>query len=188
MWQLSTESKDRLPGRSPTRIARIVFRNSFCSRITIRATTERGASTRKEKDNLDGWKLLLKDYTLMKDPHVETESQHWHSVSQSDFVTGFSDDPVVAVRFFLYQPSVNWKIITLKNIGFFTFATATPAPSKNASNVQAQIAKSKAVSTQIASLSSVGQELFVTCKSFGVLQESQWKRRSASSGSGANAK
>lgn len=149
---------------TPTRVGRIAFRNSYCASLTVRGTTERTVAARKEKDNLEGWHVLLKDHRLMEDAHVESDAQQWHALGARDLVAGAPDQPLVALRFFLTQPSVNWKTITLKNIAVWTFAPPLPAPPRETP----ALVKSKSVSQQVVGLSLLGQELFLACKAMGV--------------------
>ena len=67
-------------------MARIIFKNSYAASVTVRYTTDRAVLLRKERDNLDGWDVMVPGYTLMEHPLVETEAQLWHSLT-SKYVT-----------------------------------------------------------------------------------------------------
>ena len=50
--------------------------------------TGKNASDRKDEKN---WKTILKNYSLMENPHYETDAQNWHIIGTElvsfDFIT-----------------------------------------------------------------------------------------------------
>mmetsp|Transcript_36385 Transcript_36385/g.86113 ORF Transcript_36385/g.86113 Transcript_36385/m.86113 type:complete len:222 (+) Transcript_36385:116-781(+) len=175
---------------SATKVARIAFRNSYAASVSVRFTTDRAALMRSDRENLDGWRLMVENYTLMVHPLVETESQLWHSITSKHFVSGSGDTPAIALRLYLRQPAVHWRAITLKQIQVHTYSSAAPLPTiaggKEAA-LQAQLAKSKGVSSQIEALSGVGVELFSACQAFGAWEIPTRRRVVATSEGGAGA-
>ena len=55
----------------------IIFQNFYCHQITIKQFAGKNASDRKDEKN---WKTILKNYTLMENPHYETDAQNWHII------------------------------------------------------------------------------------------------------------
>jgi hypothetical protein len=49
----------------------LIFQNFYCHQITIKQFTGKTASDRKDDKN---WKSILKNYTLMENPHFETDA------------------------------------------------------------------------------------------------------------------
>ncbi|CAM9447427.1 unnamed protein product [Laminaria digitata] len=83
---------------SPRRFDAIVFRNFYCSHITIKRRRPRrqqqlldGAKTQTEKSGVtsiiddDPWVTILRDRPLMEDPHYEDDAQFWHVVTADEF-------------------------------------------------------------------------------------------------------
>lgn len=69
------------------RLDAIVFRNFYCSHITIkRRQQQRGtaAATGGGKGG-DPWVTILRDRPLMEDPHYEDDAQYWHVVTADEF-------------------------------------------------------------------------------------------------------
>ena len=55
----------------------LIFQNFYCHQITIKQFTGKIANDRKDEKN---WKTILKNYTLMENPHFETDAQNWHII------------------------------------------------------------------------------------------------------------
>lgn len=55
----------------------LIFQNFYCHQITVKQFTGKNAADRKDEKN---WKSVLKNYTLMKNPHYETDAQNSHIV------------------------------------------------------------------------------------------------------------
>lgn len=69
------------------RLDAIVFRNFYCSHITIKRrqhhanlATGAGGGT-----DADPWVTILQDRPLMEDPHHEDDAQYWHVVRAEEF-------------------------------------------------------------------------------------------------------
>ena len=54
-----------------------IFQNYFCHQITIKQFVGKNASDKKDDKN---WKTVLKNYTLMENPHFESDAQNWHII------------------------------------------------------------------------------------------------------------
>lgn len=69
------------------RLDAIVFRNFYCSHITIKRRQQNfntAAATGGGKDG-DPWVTILRDRPLMEDPHHEDDAQYWHVVTADEF-------------------------------------------------------------------------------------------------------
>ena len=55
----------------------LVFQNFYCHQITIKQFC--GKSSNDMKDD-KMWRTILKNYTLMQNPHYETDAQNWHII------------------------------------------------------------------------------------------------------------
>jgi hypothetical protein len=53
----------------------------------VKQFTGKNASDRKDEKN---WKTILKNYTLMENPHYETDAQNWHIIG-TELVSILSD-------------------------------------------------------------------------------------------------
>ena len=51
-----------------------IFQNYFCHQITIKQLVG------KDKKDDKNWKTVLKNYTLMENPHFESDAQNWHII------------------------------------------------------------------------------------------------------------
>lgn len=76
--------------RKPTRrLDAIVFRNFYCSHITIkrRRQLSNTAATTAVDDGTheDPWVTILRDRPLMDSPHHEDDAQYWHVVTADEF-------------------------------------------------------------------------------------------------------
>ncbi|KAL9641543.1 hypothetical protein ABK040_013464 [Willaertia magna] len=100
----------------PTKLAFIVFRNYYCSHITIKHQTKSGTFV-----------TLLSNYKLMQNPNFENDSQDYHRINCATvFNKNFNKDLLFTnLRFFYYQPSPNWKSFQLKNFVFYELIEQT---------------------------------------------------------------
>ena len=55
----------------------LIFQNFYCHQITIKQFTGKNPNDRKDEKN---WKTIVKNYTLMENPHFETDAQNWHII------------------------------------------------------------------------------------------------------------
>lgn len=75
------------------RLDAIVFRNFYCSHITIKRRRQRvdpetaATSTAAAGSGTDGdpWVTILRDRSLMESPHHEDDAQYWHVVTADEF-------------------------------------------------------------------------------------------------------
>jgi hypothetical protein len=54
--------------------------------------------------------------TLMVDPHFEDDAQDQHVLQPSEFNDKFDSKSVSALRFYLFQPSPNWRSFGLRDV------------------------------------------------------------------------
>lgn len=66
----------------PPRLDAIVFRNFYCSHITVKQRQFDGQTSGMAGDP---WVTILRDRPLMKDPHHEDDAQYWHVVTADEF-------------------------------------------------------------------------------------------------------
>jgi hypothetical protein len=94
------------PPPHPPQLRYIVFRNYYCAALTVKHRPE-GSTT---------WHTLVHDYTMMQDPHSEDDAQEWHTVvlPRTDHRQALL--AVSNLRFYLNQPSPNWRHFGLKDI------------------------------------------------------------------------
>mmetsp|Transcript_3503 Transcript_3503/g.6987 ORF Transcript_3503/g.6987 Transcript_3503/m.6987 type:complete len:196 (-) Transcript_3503:30-617(-) len=155
---------------SPTRVSRIAFRNHYTASVTIRATKDREALTRKDRDNLDGWVTILKQAKLMDDPHSEDTSQYWFSFGPDELTGGFGEDAFLAIRIFFYQPSPSWARCGVTSIKVWGVPPppADPSPQDTGAAIVAQLGKAKSVTANIEALAASCMELRRANAAFGV--------------------
>jgi hypothetical protein len=55
----------------------LIFQNFYCHQITIKQFTGKNPADRKDDKQ---WKSILKNYTLMQNPHYESDAQNWHII------------------------------------------------------------------------------------------------------------
>lgn len=86
---------DQVSESAQKRLDAIVFRNFYCSHISIKqcragrnakvgaaATNRPGGSATLESDP---WVTILRDRALMENPHFEDDAQDWHVISVEEF-------------------------------------------------------------------------------------------------------
>lgn len=62
-----------------------MFRNFFCSHISIKQRRECGEAAGNGKARCDPWVTVLHNKPLMEDPHYEDDAQDWHTVTAEEF-------------------------------------------------------------------------------------------------------
>lgn len=84
MTTLSGNVSQSKPAR---RFDAIVFRNFYCSHITIKQRRQRFDTATAADCGKDGdpWLTILRDRPLMEDPHHEDDAQYWHVVRSEEF-------------------------------------------------------------------------------------------------------
>ena len=93
----------------------IVFRNFYSASITVKYRQDNGA-----------WATLVGDTRLMADAHFEDDAQLWHRI-RVERVRHVKD-----LRFYLNQPSPNWRHFGLKDIKVYTVDdVAQPPPPRS---------------------------------------------------------
>jgi hypothetical protein len=55
----------------------LIFQNFYAHQITIKQFSGKSSTDRKDEAN---WKTVLKSYTLMQNPHFESDAQNWHII------------------------------------------------------------------------------------------------------------
>lgn len=100
----------QLSFESPSRLRFVCFRNYYCGAITIKQLVDR-------EDGKKVWQTILHRHSLMKDPHYEDEAQLLHTLAHVQFNSNFRpNEPIQALRFYLYQPSTNWRSFGLRQL------------------------------------------------------------------------
>jgi len=65
------------------------------------------------------WKTVLKNYTLMQNPHYETDAQNWHIIGTELFSNKFERRGLKVLRIYLMQPSPAWLEFALRDVQAF---------------------------------------------------------------------
>ena len=115
---------------------------------------------RGENNNEWAWKTILNQYTLMKDPHYENDAQHFHTIHASQVWNGDGDEgdagnsnrdvlqfnsnffrstEIKALRFYLEQPSPNWRSFGLRDLMCYTQVQTHNGVQKNVISTWNQI-------------------------------------------------
>ncbi|KAG2382532.1 hypothetical protein C9374_005112 [Naegleria lovaniensis] len=94
----------------PTQIAFIIFRNYYCSHITIKYKAQNGMFV-----------TLLSKFQLMENANYENDSQNYVRINcGKDFNSNYKKDMQFNnLRFYYYQTSPNWKTFSLTNFSFY---------------------------------------------------------------------
>eukprot|EP00455_Lapot_gusevi_P006126 TRINITY_DN12618_c0_g1_i2.p1 TRINITY_DN12618_c0_g1~~TRINITY_DN12618_c0_g1_i2.p1 ORF type:complete len:211 (+),score=3.78 TRINITY_DN12618_c0_g1_i2:92-634(+) len=92
---------------SPIQLSHITFRNYYCASISVKQL--------QRVNEKRVWRTILKK-PLMEDPHYEDDAQNYHVIHSSQFNQKYSPDDVIALRFYLVQPSPNWRSFGLRDV------------------------------------------------------------------------
>lgn len=91
-----------------TRLGAIIFRNYYCSHITIKQRWESNGNIGAAATcggiggtvESDPWVTVLRDRALMTDPHFEDDAQDWHVITVEEFDQGKYDaDSTAQLRY-----------------------------------------------------------------------------------------
>ncbi|CAM9108588.1 unnamed protein product [Hapterophycus canaliculatus] len=105
------------------RLDAIVFRNFYCSHITIKRRQQH-AKTAAGIDR-DPWVTILRDRPLMEDPHHEDDAQYWHVVRAEEFdQEEFDPQSTAPLRIYLHQSSPMWRKIGLHHVKVISWPRA----------------------------------------------------------------
>ncbi|CAM9153738.1 unnamed protein product [Ectocarpus sp. 4 AP-2014] len=120
------ESKS--PRKPARRLDALVFRNFYCSHITIKQRRQRFDTATAADCGKDGdpWLTILRDRPLMEDPHHEDDAQYWHVVKSEEFDPEEYDAESTAPisRIYLYQSSPMWKTFGLHHVKAVSWSRA----------------------------------------------------------------
>lgn len=83
------------PDPSGPKPTSIFFQNHYCSSLSI-----------YQQVSADDFIPILESYQLMKDPHIETDSQNLHEIQCTTFNANYT--PWKTLRFYLFQPDPMW--------------------------------------------------------------------------------
>lgn len=99
-----------LPGTNAVQVGKLTFKNSYTASITVNLKVYDHAGAEQ-------WKCLVKNYTLMPHPHLETGSQDFFVINVKK-----TDEPppqVIMMRLILRQPSPHWSSFGVEEIKCF---------------------------------------------------------------------
>lgn len=99
-----------LPGMNAVQVGKLTFKNSYTASVTVKLKVIDHAGAEQ-------WKTLVKNYTLMPHPHLETGSQDFFVINISKM-----DEPplqVIMMRLILRQPSPHWSNFGIEEIKCF---------------------------------------------------------------------
>lgn len=105
---------DVLPAVVPCTIGSISLKNFYTAFLTIRVKIRNEVEKGGVKKDDGKWKTCLHQYQLMPNPHCETGSQDFFTISHKKML--FTPKDVTAVRFILQQPSPVWNSFKIENI------------------------------------------------------------------------
>lgn len=74
----------------------------------------------------NSFKNIAEPLVLMQNPYVETDSQRWFTLPNSQFNASFRKDQTI--RIFLFQPSPQWAKYEIRNLQLFELTPAPPTP------------------------------------------------------------
>ena len=83
---------------SPPRLDAIVFRNFYCSHITIKQHKQIEGAPGVGKEAWV-WATILRDRPVMEDPHHEDDAQYWHVVAVEEFSQEYDADSAAPLRY-----------------------------------------------------------------------------------------
>jgi hypothetical protein len=106
----------------------LIFQNYYCHQITVKQFTGKNSTDKKDEKN---WKTVLKNYTLMENPHYETDAQNWHIIGTELFNQKFDRRSLKHLRIYLKQPSPSWLDYNIREIQMYMKKTN----SKSAMNI-----------------------------------------------------
>ena len=76
--------------QSPSGLDALVFRNFYCSHITIK---------QRQQLEAEDWSTILLDRPLMEDTHQEDDAQHWHVIATDEFNKNYDADLASPLRY-----------------------------------------------------------------------------------------
>ncbi|XP_033642363.1 nicolin-1-like isoform X1 [Asterias rubens] len=91
----------------------IGFRNNYTAFISVKVKCK----PKSDHDEVR-WRDCVKRLQLMPDPHTETASQDYFTISRSNML--FEPDEVTAVRLVLLQPSPVWVHFGIEDVAVFS--------------------------------------------------------------------
>ncbi|XP_022100799.1 nicolin-1-like isoform X2 [Acanthaster planci] len=93
-------------------LGNITFKNNYTAFITVKVKCK----PQDEKEETR-WRDCVRQLRLMPDPHTETASQAYFTVSKSEML--FEPTEVIAVRLVLQQPSPVWAHFGIEEVAIF---------------------------------------------------------------------
>lgn len=84
--------------QSPPGLDALVFRNFYCSHITIKQRRQLDGTSGVENE-AGAWSTVLLDRPLMEDPHHEDDAQHWHVIAVDEFSKEYDADSPSPLRY-----------------------------------------------------------------------------------------
>lgn len=98
-------------------IGEIHFQNYYVAYVSVKAKIKLTEDTPREGTNDQGWRLVVRRFKLMPDPHSETGAQDVFRLTGKHFFCNITN--IVSLRIILQQPSPIWKEFKLEDIKLF---------------------------------------------------------------------
>lgn len=99
-----------LPGTNAVQVGKLTFKNSYTASVTVNLKV-------LDHAGVEQWKCLVKNYTLMPHPHLETGSQDFFAINVNK--TDEHPPQVIMMRLILRQPSPHWNSFGVEEIKCF---------------------------------------------------------------------
>ncbi|CAM9693594.1 unnamed protein product, partial [Discosporangium mesarthrocarpum] len=132
------------PSKLPQALIAIVFRNHYCSHVTIKQRRESATNSNdyldeESEDNgvvegrggkgEDPWETILLNRQLMEDPHYEGDAQNWHVINVDEFdKDNYRPNSNAPLRIYMYQASPMWTTVRLEHVKCVAFASPVSMP------------------------------------------------------------
>jgi len=107
-------------------IGEIRFQNFYVAFLTIKAKIKLLEETPREGPNDQGWRVVLRRFRLMPDPHCEAGAQDFFCLTRKHFVCDMIN--VVSLRIILQQPSPVWNEFKLEDLKLFRNPSGVRVP------------------------------------------------------------
>ncbi|XP_005107351.2 nicolin-1 isoform X2 [Aplysia californica] len=107
-------------------IGEIRFQNFYVAFLTVKAKIKLTEDTPREGPQDQGWRVALRRFPLMPDPHGETGAQDSFCLTRKHFSCDLSN--IVSVRLILQQPAPVWKEFKMEELKLFRSSNGVRVP------------------------------------------------------------
>ncbi|KAK3779731.1 hypothetical protein RRG08_013686 [Elysia crispata] len=107
-------------------VGEVCFQNYYVAFFTLKAKIKLTEQTPREGPNDHGWRMVVRRYQLMPDPHAENGAQDCFTITRQQFSCDLNQ--LISLRLILQQPSPLWKDFGLEDLKLFKTTGAPRAP------------------------------------------------------------